>query len=101
MACRHTTPTLESLAELGPTGLLAFLSILGITANSLARTRHRALRSGDGLLADAAGAALIALIAYCSASVFLSSQLSRSLWLVLGVAVALERLTAVTKREAR
>ena len=80
---------LESLAELGPVGLVLFLGLLGVTARSLLRTSRRARAAGDPHARLAANALLVALTAFAASSLLLSTETSRSLWLVIGLSLAL------------
>ena len=80
---------LGSLAELGPLGLAAFLGILYGAARSLRATGRRARAGEDDLVASCANALFVSLIAFCVSSVFLSTETSRSLWLMIGLSMAL------------
>lgn len=80
---------LGSLAELGPLGLAAFLGILVAAARSLRATGARAREQEGDLVASVANALFVSLIAFCVSSVFLSTETSRSLWLLIGLSVAL------------
>jgi len=85
---------LGSLAELGPLGLLLFLGILAATARSLVRTGRRARAGGDAFVRSIASALLVSLVAYGVASVFLSSETSRILWMIIGLSLALPGMVA-------
>ncbi len=80
---------LEVLAELGVTGLVFFL---GALAGSLAlgwRAVRAFARSGDEGTELIARGLLIALCGMLTASVFLSAEYTKQLWLLLGFAAAL------------
>lgn len=80
---------LGSLAELGPAGLVAFLGILFGAARSLRATGRRGRDRPDDLAASCANALFVSLIAFGVSSVFLSTETSRSLWLMIGLSIAL------------
>src|ERR1019366_10331174 len=80
---------LESLTELGPIGLALFLGILVTTAATLLSTARRAARAGAMFLSSFARALLVSLAAFAFASLFLSSETDRALWILLGLAVVL------------
>jgi O-antigen ligase len=83
---------LESLVELGVPGLVLFLSLLGVTALSLARSLRRALIANDALAVSVATALLIGLLAFALDSLSLSSETNRTLWMTIGLALALPGL---------
>lgn len=80
---------LGSLTELGPAGLAAFLGVLFFAARSLRGTGRRGRESGDDLVTAVANALFVSLLAFCVSSIFLSSETSRSLWLLIGLSIAL------------
>lgn len=80
---------LGSLAELGPLGLAAFLGVLYYAARSLRATGRRARAAENDLVAACANALFVSLLAFCVSSVFLSTETSRSLWLLIGLSIAL------------
>ncbi|HYT80870.1 MAG TPA: O-antigen ligase family protein [Actinomycetota bacterium] len=91
---------LGSLAELGPLGLALFVGILAATGRSLRRTARRARAVGDSFLRSVANALLIGLLAFSLSSVLLSTETSRSLWLIVGMSLALPRLISPPRPEA-
>lgn len=92
---------LGSLAELGPLGLVLFVGILYATATSLRRTARRAKAVGDSFLRSVANALLVGLLAFSLSSVLLSTETSRSLWMIVGMSLALPGLIAAPRlREA-
>ncbi|HET8651941.1 MAG TPA: O-antigen ligase family protein [Gaiellaceae bacterium] len=83
---------LGSLAELGIVGLALFLGLLCSTALALRRTAKRARAAGRYFVMRVANALLLSLLGWSIASVFLSSETSRPLWIVVGLALALPKL---------
>jgi O-antigen ligase len=87
---------IESLAELGPFGLLLFVSLLMSAVVSLWRTGAMAKGADDLLLLRTSRAVIVSIAAFAAGSLFLSSQSSRALWIVLGLTIALGRITRRT-----
>jgi O-antigen ligase len=83
---------LGSLTELGPVGLLLFVSLLAVTFTTLRSVTRRADVEGDAFLATVARAMIVALCGYALTSLFLSTETDRALWILLGISVALPRL---------
>lgn len=83
---------LGSLADLGPVGLLLFAALLATVAGSLVRTSRRARADSDHLLYRSANAVAVSLLALAVASLALSTETSRTLWMIVGLSVALARL---------
>jgi len=80
-------------AELGVPGLVLFIGLLGSTAWSFRRTAMRAVRTAGGsFTARIANAALLSLAGWAIASLFLSSETSRPLWIMVGLAGAIPRI---------
>jgi O-antigen ligase len=88
---------LESLAELGAVGLLLFAGVLGTMYATLRRVGAEADHANDRLLATLSRALIISIAGYVLAAMFLSIETYRVLWILLGLTLALPRLT----REAR
>jgi len=80
------------LAELGPVGLFLLLGIMLSSFNLLMRTARLADRSGEEFLASVSVALAVGLVAYAVSSLFLSSETSRVLWLIVGISVALPQM---------
>ena len=80
---------LGSLAELGPLGLAAFLGVLFYAARSLRAAGRRGREQGDDLVTSVANALFVSLLAFCVSSIFLSTETARSLWLLVGLSIAL------------
>jgi putative inorganic carbon (hco3(-)) transporter len=83
---------LGTLAELGVVGLALFLGLLISTALALRRTARRARRAGAYFVMRVANALLLSLVGWSIASIFLSSETSRPLWIVIGLSLALPKL---------
>jgi putative inorganic carbon (HCO3(-)) transporter len=83
-----------TLADLGIPGLLLFLGMLGSTGIAIRRAAARARGLGAISSMRIANALLISLVGWSVASIFLSSETSRPLWIMIGMAVALPKLIA-------
>jgi putative inorganic carbon (hco3(-)) transporter len=83
---------LGSLAELGVIGLSLYLGVLVSTAVALRRTARKARAVGNDFVMRVANALLVSLVGWAVASVFLSSETSRPLWIVVGLSLALPKL---------
>jgi O-antigen ligase len=83
---------LGSLAELGIPGLVLFVGLLTSTALAFRRTAKRARAVGADFIARVSNALFLSLLGWSIASVFLSSEVSRALWIVIGLSLALPRL---------
>lgn len=79
-------------AELGAPGLVLFLGIIGSVARSFLRTGRLAREAGDEFLSRLSTGLLVALFAWLVASVFLSTETSRIIWILIGISLALPRL---------
>jgi O-antigen ligase len=79
-------------AELGVPGLLLFLGVLVSTARALLRVSSRARARGAWAVSRVANALLISLAGWALASLFLSSETSRPLWIIVGITLALPKL---------
>ncbi len=89
---------LETAAETGILGLIAFLGIIGTTLVQLARARAAALRRRPDLAAMATGF-LLALTAYLATGIFLHLSYARYLWLMLALAGATAHVVLQTMRD--
>lgn len=92
---------LETLTELGPVGLLLFLLVIALTAATFSTVFLRARRARDTHLARASISLLLSLLAYAVTAFFLSSELQKPLWILTGIALALDRLSRQTRPPAR
>jgi putative inorganic carbon (hco3(-)) transporter len=91
---------LGSLAELGIIGLSLFLGLLSSTALTLRRTARRARATGRYFVMRVANALLLSLFGWSVASVFLSSETSRPLWIVVGLSLALPKLLTAGRQQS-
>lgn len=85
---------LGTLAELGIPGLALFLGVLVSTWRFLNATARRARVLGEPVIARSAGALTLSLVGWAVASIFLSSETSRPLWIIVGLSLALAKLLA-------
>ncbi|MCC6223268.1 MAG: O-antigen ligase family protein [Thermoleophilia bacterium] len=79
-------------ADLGIPGLALFVGLIAATMRQARRTARAAAAAGDQLLTRVANALLVSLIGWAIASLFLSSETSRPLWIMVGLSLALPRL---------
>jgi putative inorganic carbon (HCO3(-)) transporter len=79
-------------AELGFVGLVLFVGLLGSTAVMLRRFAWRARALGQHYLARIANALLIGLLGWCVGSMFIETETSRPIWIVIGITLALPKL---------
>jgi O-antigen ligase len=90
-------------AELGIPGLVFFVGILVSTARVFRRSARRARRVGALFLMRVCNALLLSLIGWCVASIFLSSETNKPLWVMIGLALTLpgliEQHAATSPRE--
>lgn len=82
---------LGSLTELGIPGLVLFLGLLTSTALTVRRAVHRTPPTND-FLRRVGGALLISLAAWGTSALFLSVETARSLWILIGLALAVDKL---------
>jgi O-antigen ligase len=90
---------LETLAELGVIGFVLFMLILLLTAWFLFRVARRARAARDGPLEKMSLALLVTFVALGFAGFFLSIELNKPIWIIVGVALALDVMTR--KRQNR
>jgi O-antigen ligase len=81
-----------TLAELGIPGLVLFLGVMLASIRQLVRTAKRAREAGSTFVASVASALVLSLLGWMVAATFLSTETSRSLWALLGIALALPKL---------
>jgi len=84
---------LESLTELGPLGLILFVGIILTTGWFCVRSFKRARRARDDLLSRYSLALAVSLVGYACGAVFLSNELSKALWVIVGLALAIDAIT--------
>jgi O-antigen ligase len=80
---------LESMTELGPFGLFLFLGVIWTTGLSFVRTARKAKRLGDQFIRGASTALMIGLVTFATGSFFLPTETSRTLWMFVGLSLAL------------
>jgi O-antigen ligase len=89
---------LESLVELGVIGAALFVALLGTMLLSLRASVRRA--QADGLLFCAAfsRALLLSVAGFAFTAIFLSAETDRTLWVLIGLAIALPRVISEEQR---
>ena len=83
---------LGTSAELGLIGLALYLGVLVSTMLALRRTAVRAMELGAALVRRIAHALILGLAAWGVATVFLSGETARMLWIIVGLTLALPKL---------
>lgn len=83
---------LEAWAELGIFGFILYVGVLTSTALALLRTAVRADLMGEDFVRRVAYALMLGLTTWFITSFFLSTETSRGLWIVIGLALALPKL---------
>jgi putative inorganic carbon (HCO3(-)) transporter len=84
---------LEALTELGPVGLALFVLVIAMTAWYLVRVFRRARAAGDDLTRIASATLLLGLLSLAVSLGFLSIELNKPLWIIVGLTIALERMS--------
>lgn len=85
---------LGSLAEVGVIGLVLYLVVVVSVGFQLRRVARVARARGDPALARLTNGLFLGLIGWSLVSIFISSETSRPLWILVGASVALPRLIA-------
>jgi O-antigen ligase len=83
---------LGSLAELGPVGLALFTGVLGASAARLRRAAREARAAGLPVVGAVANALLLSLGGLILASLLLSTETSRVLWVLVGLSLSVPGL---------
>jgi O-antigen ligase len=83
---------LESLVELGIIGAALFIALLVSMALSLRASARRAEDAGLLFTSAFSRALLLALAGFAFTSIFLSSETDRTLWVLVGLSIALPRV---------
>lgn len=83
---------LEALTELGPVGLLLLVLVIATTAWYLWRVFTRARALHDDVTRIVAATLLLALLGLAISMGFLSIALNKPLWIIVGLALALDRI---------
>lgn len=82
-----------SLAELGPLGFVIFTALLLVAVRTLRKAAQRADLAGEEFKRKAANALLVSVIAFSVSSFLLSTETSRMLWMLLGMTVAVAKMS--------
>lgn len=90
---------LGTAAELGIPGLTIFLGLLVSTGIALRRTARRAQEAGAMFISSVANALIVGLLGWCVGSMFIETETSRPLWIVVGMTLALPKL--IPEQEAQ
>ncbi len=85
-----------TLAELGVPGLVLVIGLLISTGRWLRRTARLAFERGEDFVGHVANALVVGLVAWAVSSLFLSSETSRPLWMLIGLSLALPKLLEST-----
>jgi len=83
---------LGTATELGIPGLTIFLGLLFSTGLVLRRTAKRAREVGAHFISSVANALIVGLIGWGVGSMFIETETSRPLWIVIGMSLALPKL---------
>ena len=83
---------LGSLAELGIPGLVLFLGLLTSIALTLRRAVRQAPTVANDFLRRVSGALQVSLAAWGTSAVFLSVETARSIWILIGLVLAVDKL---------
>jgi len=90
---------LEALTELGPVGLALLTLVIAFTGWYLIRVFLRARAAGDDTTRILAATLLLALVSLAISMVFLSIALNKPLWIIVGLTIALERMTGARRAD--
>jgi O-antigen ligase len=83
---------LESLVELGAIGAALLIGLLATMALSLRASARRAQGAGQMFIAAFSRAMLLAVAGFAFTSIFLSTETGRTLWVLIGLSIALPRV---------
>jgi len=92
---------LHVLAELGIVGIALFLSILGFALASALRAARTFAEAGDQDMDLLTRGVMLATLGILAADFFMSGQLSKQLWILLGAGPALLAIAKTRARRAR
>ncbi len=84
---------LGMLTELGIVGLAIFLLLIGLTGVALVRSFRRARAAAERTYERFSLAVAVALAAFMVSAFFLSIELNKPLWILVGLALTLEAMT--------
>jgi putative inorganic carbon (HCO3(-)) transporter len=90
---------IEVLAEQGLLGFSFFMLILWVSFKNIIRSREQFFDKGDTRFTGLITAFGIGFFGYLAASMFIHSSYPRFLWLLIGIALALPRLTEIELAE--
>jgi len=90
---------LEALTELGPIGLALLVLVIAFTGWMLVRVFQRARAQRDDVTRIVAATLLLALLSLAISMAFLSIATNKPLWIIVGLTLALERMTAARQAE--
>jgi len=90
---------LESLVELGVIGAALFIGLLVAMALSLRATSRRAQRARLALTSAFGRAMALGLAGFAFTSFFLSTETDRTLWVLVGLTIALPRVLGEEQRQ--
>jgi O-antigen ligase len=85
---------LESLVELGPLGAALFIAMLVSIVRTFRRSARVAARNGSEFLSGVSRALSLSVIGFAFTSLLLSTETDRTLWVLMGLALTLPRITA-------
>ena len=89
---------LETMTELGLVGFTLFVLILVLTGWYLIRVVRRARRERDGVLERISLALLVTFVGLGISGFFLSLELNKPLWIIVGLALALDSMSRKRSR---
>jgi len=92
---------LEAAVEMGATGLLVFLSVLGFSLWNLERMRRSAIALKDAYLAALTGSLSSGIVGFAIAVMFLSAKHAKVFWFAVFLSACLQPLVAQSIRNAR
>jgi O-antigen ligase len=85
---------LESLVDLGPVGLTIYVLVVSLTLWFLIRSARRFARSDAYTLRRMTIAIAVSLVGLQVASIFLSNEFGKGLWVLMGLSLALDRMSS-------
>jgi len=85
---------LEMLTDLGPIGLALFLALIGLTFWFLLRAARRYRSVGNTALQSMTLALMASFLGIAVSAVFISVEYGKSIWILVGLALALDRNSA-------
>jgi O-antigen ligase len=91
---------LEALTDLGPVGLALFLAVIVLTFAYLVRCARRFRARGEIPLQRMSVALIVALVGLSASILFLSIGLGHMLWIFVGLALALDRMSVQVRSDA-